>query len=61
MARDQVASNGEAQQIKILTAINDDHGGVIVELNEPIDSNLFVSMLRASISEWRQHLVVLDF
>ncbi|CAI0440268.1 unnamed protein product [Linum tenue] len=42
------------EQVKLLTSVNDQHGGVIVELSEPIDPGLFASMLRLSISEWRK-------
>ncbi|XVE87625.1 hypothetical protein DITRI_Ditri19aG0002800 [Diplodiscus trichospermus] len=41
------------QHLKLLNAINDRYGGVIVEVNEPMDSALFASMLRASIAQWR--------
>nr|GMD51792.1 nudix hydrolase 2-like isoform X1 [Ipomoea batatas] len=46
----------QAEQVdRILAGRNDDHGGVIVEMtNEPLDSSLFVTLLRASISQWRQ-------
>lgn len=54
----QVAAEDELLQVKILTSTNDDHGGVIVEMNEPMDSTTFVSILRASISHWK-HLVFL--
>ncbi|XP_059663549.1 nudix hydrolase 2 [Cornus florida] len=40
---------------KILAATNDNHGGVIVEMTtEPMDAGVFTSLLRASISHWRQ-------
>ncbi|KAL2339288.1 hypothetical protein Fmac_013734 [Flemingia macrophylla] len=42
------------QQIELLTSTNDDHGGVIVEMDKPMDSATFVSILRASISHWKQ-------
>ncbi|CAI0374274.1 unnamed protein product [Linum tenue] len=51
-AMEQVAATME--QVKLLTSVNDQHGGVIVELSEPIDSGIFASMLRISISEWRK-------
>lgn len=60
MAAEQlgVAAENEAQKGKILTAINDEFDGVIVEVNEPMDSKVFHSMLKASISLWRQQVVV---
>ncbi|CAA3014282.1 nudix hydrolase 2-like isoform X1 [Olea europaea subsp. europaea] len=45
----------EKQADRILEAINDDYGGVVVEMtNEPMDAHIFVSLLRASLSHWRQ-------
>ncbi|KAJ8540386.1 hypothetical protein K7X08_030305 [Anisodus acutangulus] len=43
------------QTDRILAAKEDDHGGVIVEMtNEPLDPSVFGSLLRASLSHWRQ-------
>ncbi|KAF7840513.1 nudix hydrolase 2-like [Senna tora] len=50
----EVAPTDEVQEIKLLTSTNDDHGGVIVEMDEPMDSTTFVSILRASISHWKK-------
>ncbi|CAI9773184.1 unnamed protein product [Fraxinus pennsylvanica] len=45
----------EKQIDRMLKAVNDDYGGVIVEMtNEPMDAHIFVSLLRASLSHWRQ-------
>lgn len=45
---------GEAiDRIQLLPAKNDDHGGVIVDIKEPMDSNIFVDALKASMSQWR--------
>ncbi|KAL7142880.1 hypothetical protein ABFS83_08G154400 [Erythranthe nasuta] len=39
----------------LLEGVNDDHGGVIVEItNVPLDPLVFSSLLRASLSHWRQ-------
>ncbi|KAA3478561.1 nudix hydrolase 2-like [Gossypium australe] len=44
------------QDFKLLNAVNDRYGGVIVEVREAMDSALFGSVLRASIAQWRhQH------
>ncbi|KAA8537268.1 hypothetical protein F0562_027045 [Nyssa sinensis] len=53
---EQMVAENEVQQTdKLLTATNDDHGGVIVEMTtEPMDASVFVSLLRASISHWRR-------
>ncbi|XP_021740713.1 nudix hydrolase 10-like [Chenopodium quinoa] len=39
--------------IRLLPAVNDDHGGVIVDVQEPMDSKVFVGALRASMSQWK--------
>ncbi|XP_028752705.1 nudix hydrolase 2-like [Neltuma alba] len=38
----------------LLNAVEDQHGGVIVNMNKRLDSKVFSSMLHASISHWRQ-------
>ena len=45
------------QQIELLTGTPDSYGGVSVEIKNPIDSNLFGDLLRASISQWRQQVL----
>ncbi|CAA2962901.1 nudix hydrolase 2-like isoform X1 [Olea europaea subsp. europaea] len=51
-----VSSEKQTQQVeRILDARNDDHGGVMVEMtDESMDAGLFASLLRASLSQWRQ-------
>ncbi|XAR65762.1 NAD(+) diphosphatase [Bertholletia excelsa] len=50
-----ISENDVQQSCRILTGKNDDHGGVIVEMStEPVDVDVFVSSLRASVSHWRQ-------
>ena len=44
----------EGQDIKLLSAIEDRHGGVIVNMDEPMDSTVFAPLLKASISHWKQ-------
>ncbi|CAO2835753.1 unnamed protein product [Amaranthus hypochondriacus] len=39
---------------RLLPAINDDHGGVIVDMEEPMDSKVFLGVLRASMSQWKR-------
>ncbi|KAI6704701.1 hypothetical protein NL676_007663 [Syzygium grande] len=41
-------------EVKLLSFVEDDYGGVIVEMKEAMDSATFVSVLRASISQWRE-------
>ncbi|KAK1389160.1 putative Mutt domain protein [Heracleum sosnowskyi] len=42
------------QQIDILNAVDDAFGGVIVEMKDPMNSNVFDTLLRVSISCWRE-------
>lgn len=44
----------KAEEVEHLTAVNDNHGGVIIELKAPMDPRAFTRSLRASISNWRQ-------
>lgn len=37
----------------LLPAVNDDHGGVIVNVEEPMDAIVFCNALRASLSKWK--------
>ncbi|OMO64693.1 hypothetical protein COLO4_31937 [Corchorus olitorius] len=49
-----IAENEEQfRDFKLLNAVNDRYGGVIIEITEPMDSALFASLLRASIAQWR--------
>ncbi|KAK6777007.1 hypothetical protein RDI58_023724 [Solanum bulbocastanum] len=47
-----VFQNG-VKKDQLLSAVNDYHDGVIVELKEPMDPNVFQNMLKASLSKWR--------
>ena len=51
----RVGGNG-VWHAELLPAINDDHGGVIVEMEENMDSDTFVTVLRASILQWKQQV-----
>lgn len=50
---EQMFGKNGMKKVQLLPARNDEHGGVIVELQEPMDSNVFYSMLRASLVQWR--------
>ncbi|KAJ7960241.1 Nudix family hydrolase [Quillaja saponaria] len=50
MVNDQMG----AQPVDLLKAVEDIHGGVVVSLEEPVDSVVFASELGASMSQWRQ-------
>jgi len=42
--------------IETLRAVEDQHGGVIVNMEESMDSSVFASSLEASISQWREQV-----
>lgn len=44
---------GAVDGFQLLPAVNDEHGGVIVNIEEPMDSTVFHVALRASMSKWR--------
>ncbi|KAK7386066.1 hypothetical protein VNO78_32142 [Psophocarpus tetragonolobus] len=44
----------EGEKIELLSAVEDHHGGVVVHVEDPIDSTLFSSQLEASINNWKQ-------
>ena len=48
---------GQAEVVELLSAVDDDHGGVIIEMKAPMDAGAFVSSLRASLANWRQQVV----
>ena len=57
------AAGNEVQEVKmkVLAGENDEHGGVIVEMKEAMDSEAFLSLLRASIAHWRLQVCGLWF
>ncbi|KAF5727907.1 nudix hydrolase 10-like isoform X1 [Tripterygium wilfordii] len=50
---DQVYENG-IQHVNLLPATNDEHGGVILDMKEPMAAEVFQVMLRDSIQQWKQ-------
>lgn len=56
-----MAREKEMEQVdRILDAKEDDYGGVNVEMtNEPLDPSVFGSLLRASLSHWRQQVFLI--
>ena len=51
-------SENRVEQVELLSSDNDSYGGVVVKIEQPIDSKLFPSLLRASISQWRQQVYI---
>lgn len=56
MRTPSMAREKEMEQMdRLFAAKKDDYGGVIVEMtNEPLEPSVFASLLRASLSHWRQ-------
>jgi Nudix hydrolase domain len=46
----------QGQVVELLNYVNDDYGGVIVEMKASMDPTAFASSLRASISNWRKQV-----
>ncbi|CAI9283473.1 unnamed protein product [Lactuca saligna] len=40
------------ENVQLLPAKNDDHGGVVIELEEHMDSDVFLTLLKTSLSQW---------
>ncbi|XP_041004736.1 nudix hydrolase 2-like [Juglans microcarpa x Juglans regia] len=54
-AKEFVVSENTVQQEEVLlSSVDDLHGGVIVNVEQPLDSMVFAPMLKASISHWTQ-------
>ncbi|XP_072069779.1 nudix hydrolase 2 isoform X5 [Arachis hypogaea] len=49
-----ITAEDHVQQPKLLKSTDDDHDGVIVEMDQPMDAATFVLILRSSISHWKQ-------
>ncbi|XP_006370010.2 nudix hydrolase 10 [Populus trichocarpa] len=47
-------ANGTVHHAELLPASDDDHGGIIVDMKEPMDPDIFHAKLRASLSLWGQ-------
>lgn len=52
---DEVFENG-VEDIKLLKGIDDEHGGVIVEMKEAMTPEVFVTVLRASLLQWKHQV-----
>lgn len=51
-----VANENGTQFVELLSGTNDEHGGVIVDLKEAMESDAFATLLRASMSQWRRQV-----
>ncbi|KAG8640448.1 nudix hydrolase 7 isoform X2 [Manihot esculenta] len=50
----QTVPENEVQQVQLLNGVEDLYQGVVVEIKEYIDSSIFIPLLRASLSQWKQ-------
>nr|XP_023919622.1 nudix hydrolase 7-like isoform X1 [Quercus suber] len=50
----QVMCQQRVEQVELLSSVNDLYGGVVVNIEKPMDSEVFSPLLRASMSHWRQ-------
>ncbi|KAE8699591.1 Nudix hydrolase isoform 2 [Hibiscus syriacus] len=42
------------KQVELLTGVEDNYEGIILEMEKYMDSDAFLSLLRASLSQWKQ-------
>lgn len=45
--------------VELLNSVDDPHGGVCVDMKEPMDPKVFSTALKASISHWRLQVRIL--
>lgn len=45
-------------QVELLPFVEDLYGGVSVNMEQPMDSALFAPLLQASISQWREQVII---
>lgn len=50
---DQENIENGMKEVQVLPSCDDEHGGVIVEMEEPMDPNDFSVILRCSLSQWK--------
>ncbi|KAG5005733.1 hypothetical protein JHK82_023713 [Glycine max] len=50
----ETAAEDQVQRVNLLRSTDDNYDGVIVELDQPMDSTTFISILRASVSHWKK-------
>lgn len=53
----EAAAENEVQGMKLLSGKDDYYGGIIVDMDEPMKPSAFVSILRASISNWKAQVL----
>ncbi|KAJ8898586.1 hypothetical protein K2173_001483 [Erythroxylum novogranatense] len=53
-AEARTTPHNDVGQIELLTAVEDSYDGVTIDMKEHMDSQVFIPLLRASLSKWRQ-------
>ena len=49
------------QHVQILNVADDSFVGVVVEMKEPMNLDVFDTLLRASISQWRKQVQIYSY
>ncbi|MBA0560512.1 hypothetical protein Golob_017402, partial [Gossypium lobatum] len=50
----KMVPGNEVQQVELLAGVEDLYGGIIIDMEKTMDSEAFVPLLRASLSQWKQ-------
>jgi hypothetical protein len=57
---DHLCENG-FECVEILPSTNDAHGGVIVDLKDPMDPEIFATLLKSSLLQWRKQVTFMIY
>lgn len=60
MENSSTIHENEASQVDMLNATYDGYGGVIVNIKNDMDENVFTTLLQTSISQWRQQVIYIS-
>lgn len=52
----QMVPGNEVQQVELLAGVEDLYEGIIIDMEKTMDSEAFVPLLRASLSQWKQRV-----
>ncbi|MBA0617851.1 hypothetical protein Godav_027266 [Gossypium davidsonii] len=50
----KMVPGNKVQQVELLAGVEDLYGGIIIDMEKTMDSEAFVPLLRASLSQWKQ-------
>lgn len=57
---DHLCENG-FEYVEILPSTNDAHGGVIVDLKEAMDPEVFAALLKSSLLQWKKQVFIIVY